>query len=110
MIWRVTFWTVVVFMFIMFFYKMLMFPALAHNAPLGWSYGWECCNTKDCRQVPDGAIKEGPEGYIVPTGEVVSYNDKKRVKRSRDQFFHWCTRGGKDDTATICVYVPDRGF
>lgn len=90
--------------------------AWPHNAPptasqpLGWAYGWECCNLMDCREVPESAIEESPAGYVIKaTGEVIPYSDKK-VKQSKDERFHWCSKGGKPDTATICLYVPNRGF
>jgi hypothetical protein len=39
----------------------------------------------------DGAIEETPNGYrVVVTGELIAYDDK-RIKRSKDQFFHRCT-------------------
>lgn len=80
------------------------------SQPLGWAYGWECCNLMDCREVPDSAVEEGPKGYVIKaTGEVIPYSDKK-IKQSKDERFHWCSKGGKPDTDTICLYVPNRGF
>lgn len=88
----------------------------AHNAlptasqPLGWAYGWECCNLMDCRQVSRIAVEESPEGYVIKaTGEVIPY-DSKKIKQSKDEFYHWCSKGGKPDTETICLYTPNRGF
>lgn len=85
------------------------YDAKAHEAPAGWSYDIVCCHDRDCRPLDDGSVKEGPDGYTVPTGEVIPYSSNK-VKRSKDEFFHWCTWGGKDDTKTICLYVPSRAF
>ena len=91
---------------------LLISVASAHQAPTGWAYPWTCCSNNDCRVVneSDSTVKvaETPEGYrISTTGEVIPYNDK-RVKDSPDGLFHWCSRQGKDDTPTICLYVPPR--
>lgn len=91
--------------------------AQAHEAtdvngqPLGWSYGWECCSGMDCSVSGDRDISETPEGYRIEiTGEIIPYGDK-RIKRSRDEFFHRCTPGGVATAPrSICLYVPDRGF
>lgn len=85
-----------------------------HDAPTGWSYPTSCCSGYDCRQV-NGAgsavrIEERPEGYVVSTtGEIIPMLDRK-VKPSPDGEFHWCSKGGRDDSATICLFVPPRGF
>ncbi|PSM18526.1 hypothetical protein [Nitratireductor sp. StC3] len=76
--------------------------AVAHD----W-YPFACCSNFDCRAV--GAVKERPEGYVVPSGEVVPMTDK-RVRHSPDGLFHWCTVAGKDDGKTICLFVPPRAF
>lgn len=90
--------------------------ALPHDAiptasqPLGWAYGWECCNLMDCREVGENVIEETPQGYVYKvTGELIPYGDKK-IKQSKDEYYHLCTKGGKDDTAIICLYTPNRGF
>lgn len=85
--------------------------AHAHEAPTGWTYGYECCSTTDCRQLSHGAVGEGPDGYRVRmTGEIIPYGDR-RIKPSRDEFFHQCTPGGRIDAKrSICLYVPDRGY
>lgn len=73
-------------------------------------YEYRCCSDRDCRPVAEDAISEGPNGYVVKaTGEVIPYNDK-RIRQSPDQFFHWCSVGGKPDSRTLCIYVPNRGF
>lgn len=85
--------------------------AVAHDAPTGWTYGIECCSMLDCRQLQHGDVADSPDGYLIHlTGEVIPYGDK-RIKRSKDEFFHQCTPGGKIDAPrSICLYVPDRGF
>jgi hypothetical protein len=86
------------------------YAAGAHDAPKGWTYPFACCSGYDCREVASKAIAERPEGYVIQgTGEVVSYNDK-RVRKSPDGEFHWCSVKGADDTRTICLFVPPRSF
>lgn len=99
------------------FFVLLLGIAMAHEArtvagqPLGWTYGWECCSGMDCSVSGDKDISETPEGYLIEiTGEVIPYGDK-RIKQSRDEFFHRCTPGGVATAPrSICLYVPDRGF
>lgn len=79
--------------------------------PLGWAYGWDCCSLTDCAQMPHGEIQETPQGYLVrSTGEVIAYGDK-RLRQSKDEFFHRCAKNGdfKSETS-LCLYTPDRGF
>lgn len=85
-------------------------PALPHEARTGWRYPYACCSDRDCREIPGWAVREGPEGYtIAATGELIPYTDR-RVKRSPDGVFHWCSVAGKIDGRTICLFVPHRGF
>lgn len=84
--------------------------AWAHDAPSGWTYPLACCSDYDCREVPDAAIIEGPDGYTIrATGEVIPMTSRK-VRNSPDGQFHWCSVAGKDDTGTICLFVPPRAF
>jgi hypothetical protein len=90
--------------------------AQAHEAmptaaqPNGWRYPFSCCSGYDCRAVPEAAISERPEGYvIVGTGEVLPYRDA-RLKDSPDGEFHWCSVAGANDGRTICLFVPPRAF
>ena len=93
----------------------MLLRAEAHDAlptsaqPLGWSYPISCCSGVDCRRVAIGDVREGPDGYVTLSGEVVSYGDK-RIKDSPDGEFHWCTVGGTDTGRTLCLFVPPRGF
>lgn len=89
----------------------------AHDAtptaakPLGWSYPFSCCSGVDCRPVKQSDIKETPEGYVIAaTGEVIPYKDRVRIKDSPDGEFHWCSVAGADDSRTICLFVPPKGF
>lgn len=96
--------------------------AFAHDArptaarPQGWSYPFSCCSGYDCREVGDSrsgqriTVAEIPEGYrISATGEVLAYGDT-RIRNSPDGEFHWCSVAGADDSRTICLFVPPRGF
>lgn len=106
-VWRITLYAVLAFLVV------IMFAAFsrAHEAPTGWSYSLLCCSNKDCHEVEQGGVKEGPEGYtLAATGEVVAYGDK-RLKDSPDGLFHACQQGGDfDNGRIICLYVPPRGF
>lgn len=100
----------------LFLALLLSAPAGSHEAqntagqPLGWSYPLSCCSNYDCKQVSGGTVRERPEGYVIDTGEVVPYGDK-RVRVSPDGEFHWCAhQAGVDAGRTICLFVPDRGF
>ena len=60
--------------------------------------------------MPQAAISERPEGYVIEgTGEVVAYQDR-RLKDSPDGEFHWCSVAGKNDGKTICLFVPPRSY
>lgn len=77
--------------------------------PLGWQYDYSCCSAVDCSQSQQSEISVTPQGYRVNlTGEVIPYTDT-RIKRSKDEFYHRCTPGGKADAKrSLCLYVPDR--
>lgn len=78
--------------------------------PNGWQYDQLCCSNFDCREVVEPKkVMESPDGYVVPSGEVISYSDSK-LKPSPDGLFHWCTRAGSDAGPTICLYVPPRSY
>ena len=90
--------------------------AVGHEAlptaaePDGWSYPTACCSGYDCRMVPQTAISERPDGYVIgPTGEVVGYRDA-RLKYSPDGEYHWCSVAGADNGRTICLFVPPRSY
>jgi hypothetical protein len=94
----------------------LVAGATAHDAnptvakPKGWAYPFSCCSGYDCREVPQAAISERPEGYVIEgTGEVVAYQDQ-RLKDSPDGEFHWCSVAGANDGRTICLFVPPRSY
>lgn len=85
-------------------------PSFAHDAKSGWSYPFACCSGYDCRAVEPRRISERPEGYVIDTtGEVLAYNDR-RVRNSPDGEYHWCSVAGRDDSRTICLFVPPKLF
>ncbi len=87
-----------------------IFAASAHQAPAGWAYPLNCCSNQDCREVNQTSISERPDGYLIaPTGEVIGYADH-RLKDSPDGEYHWCTIGGSEQGATICLFVPPQSF
>lgn len=73
-----------------------------------WKYDYQCCSNRDCRSIGQN-VRETREGYVVPSGELIPYRDKK-IKISQDENFHWCTVGGKEESKTICLYIPPRSF
>jgi len=83
--------------------------AAAHDAPSGWSYPYNCCSNQDCREVPDGSVRETAAGYIASNGETIPYTDK-RVRNSPDGKFHLCTIAGGENTRALCLFVPPRSF
>lgn len=84
--------------------------AFSHDAPAGWAYPFACCSGRDCREVPDKAISERPQGYVInSTGEVVGYHDA-RLRNSPDGEYHWCSVSGANNTRTICLFVPPKSF
>lgn len=98
---------VALFLFAMFAYT----PAHAHDAPSGWSYGWECCHALDCDQVDnDTTIHATEAGWLIDeTGETIPYADK-RIKKSGDEHFHRCRMTSTDPhSKTRCLYVPPQG-
>lgn len=94
-------------------------PVRAHEAPSGWTYPIQCCSNADCREVdgPQASERkssvqvrydeERNEYVISTTGERIGQlGVDARVKMSPDGAFHWCSQKGKDDTPTICLFVP----
>lgn len=59
--------------------------------------------------MPASTVKESATGYVVPSGDVIGYQDS-RIKDSPDGEFHWCTTQGKNDGKTICLFVPPRSY
>ena len=108
-------WSIPIILALAFIGMLSIVEADAHDAiptaaaPQGWSYPYACCSGYDCREVDDAKITEGPTGYTVPSGEVIAMTDK-RIKESPDGLFHWCSVKGKDDSKTLCLFVPPRSY
>lgn len=102
-------WLIPLILALAFMGLLSIVEADAHEAPKGWTYPYSCCSGYDCRQVDDAKITEGPTGYTVPSGEVIAMTDK-RIKESPDGLFHWCSVAGKDDSKTLCLFVPPRSY
>lgn len=87
--------------------------ARAHEAPTGWAYPTTCCTKLDCREVAESAISEPTrerQTFIIKrTGEQIIPTDS-RIRPSPDGRFHWCSVQGADNTRTICLFVPPKGF
>lgn len=82
----------------------------AHEAKSGWPYPAECCSDQDCREVAAELISEMPEGYRIQlNGELLAYTDR-RIRHSPDGVYHWCSARGRNDTRTICLFVPPSSF
>lgn len=83
---------------------------IGHEAPTGWNYPNQCCSGIDCRPVPEEAIGTSRVGYVIrQTGEVIGFRDT-RLKPSPDGTFHWCSERGREDTKTVCLFVPPLGY
>lgn len=81
--------------------------ALAHSF-----YGYECCSNQDCRPIPFDAVKITPQGYQVPSGDIIPFSSTKikpTPAEDPEQRFHWCTVAGRDTGHTLCLYVPQGG-
>ncbi|MCU0789449.1 MAG: hypothetical protein MUE79_00130 [Nitratireductor sp.] len=104
-------------------------PATAHMAATGWSYGWDCCSSKDCAQVHAYNVTEGAAGVTVrlqpqdhpmllwPVAVVIPYGSKQLRYESRDGNYHVCHNrqyvrpdGSHAEGQVICVYLPPKSF
>ena len=84
------------YLFAFLLWALMPTPAGAHD----WYPGW-CCNDKDCRPLPAGAVRLTAGGwFIVETGETIPF---EKAKPSLDNQFHRCeARNG----ATRCFFAP----
>lgn len=76
--------------------------------PKGWTYPYACCSGQDCREVPSASVKEMPDGYHLPSGEIVPMTDG-RIRPSPDGETHLCTVAGAEDGRMICLFLPPKG-
>lgn len=87
---------------------------------MAWGHSWypyECCSEKDCEPMTATDLKRNDEGWILPNGQVVPF-DNARV--SPDHAFHWCRHAYedpmrpiineyKDGKAIPCFWAPTGG-
>ncbi len=89
----------------------------AHQAPAGWEYDRECCDSQDCAQVADANVREVAGGYqvviapgqhpfvSVPVNAFIEHGSS-RIRVSGDEHKHACvSRSGY----VYCIYVPPGG-
>lgn len=92
--------------------------AFAHQAPSGWHYDTDCCNTRDCGPAPVGAVtevrKDNVLGYAIRlrAGEHHHFPgaldafvpaDSPKVRRSGDADYHACVSVTGE---VLCLYAP----
>jgi hypothetical protein len=108
-VWRACLITV----FFLLVVLVLVRPSAAHD----W-YSWRCCHDRDCRELPDGAVRETDGGYVVtipgrPEPVVIAYGDTRvevvPPEHDDGQTFHICTVAGEAGTSVLCLYTPGRG-
>lgn len=92
-------------------------PALAHEAPTGWTYPSNCCSGTDCDRIPSRTVKTLQDGYHVslkmgdhhfatrPLQFTVPYGDR-RLRNSPDGDYHLCMNSA---FTILCFYVPPPG-
>jgi hypothetical protein len=78
----------------------LAWSVKAHQAPSGWNYDPWCCNSKDCAEIPDRAVKEVAGGWRitlqpgdhpqVKDRAVTHFLSAKEARPSPDGKFHLC--------------------
>jgi hypothetical protein len=89
-------------------------PALAHEAPSGWTYDAVCCSNRDCQPIPDQWISEGAGGWsvVIPPGVhknapagLTAFVPYANGRISGDEEYHACAVPGR----LLCLYVPPGG-
>lgn len=75
-------------------------------------YPYNCCSGADCRPLGADAITTTPEGFFVKeSGETIAYTSDK-IKQTPPEgggLYHRCSRDGKPEAETICLYIPNWG-
>lgn len=82
-------------------------PVTAHE----W-YPDECCHERDCYHVSSSTeVLETAQGfYVVPSGELIRYDDPRVRYGWVEEGFHRCTAHMRPNSPTICLFPPNRGF
>jgi hypothetical protein len=84
---------------------MMEFLVLAHLAVSGAAYPSDCCSNRDCFEISQQDVVPLGDGRwrIVDTGEIVA------SRKSIDERYHRCTRGGGIQQKTRCLFIPEFG-
>lgn len=77
--------------------------ALAHTAPKGWEYPWECCHNQDCAEIADSRVHTSSEGYVIDNHFVVPAS---KVRQSPDGHYHACFLNPEK---LECFFAPPTG-
>lgn len=75
-------------------------------------YPYNCCSGADCRAIGSDIITTTPEGFFIKeSGETLPYNSEKIRKTPPEGggLYHRCSRDGKPEGETICLYIPNWG-
>lgn len=92
---------------LIFAFLCVMKAANAHD----W-YPYNCCSGHDCRPIEQDDVALTSAGFFVKeSGETIPFNDP-RIRRTPPEGgskYHRCSKGGKPEGETICLYIPDWG-
>lgn len=77
--------------------------ALAHTAPKGWDYPWECCHDHDCAEIADNRVTTSPAGYVIDGKFTVP---QSQVRQSPDGKYHACF---PNPERLQCFFAPPAG-
>ena len=110
---------------------LILFPvnrALAHSAPTGWEYDYDCCSNRDCSELPSEAVQITDNGYVVTVTPAMNKQIKATrtytiaytatgMRESQDGKYHICLRPEYANNAgeifgggVICFYIPPQGY
>lgn len=91
-------------------FLLLALPARAHSF-----YSMSCCDERDCTPLPNGQVRIGRDGYLVPVGdrlELVPWGDRRiqltPPEHSLGVEYHLCLRPVANNPIR-CLYVPHQG-
>lgn len=78
---------------------------LAHS----W-YPILCCSNHDCFPISENQYKITAEGYVLPSGELLPFGDRRIHYDTEDPTqSHLCTHAGKLDAKAICFWPKPTG-
>jgi hypothetical protein len=99
--------------------SVLLFAAIALACPLpgggegALAHDWypgACCSGHDCRPIAMNNVELQLAGFFVQeSGELIPYDDK-RIRKTPPEGgarYHRCSKGGKPEAETICLYIPN---